>query len=117
MKGQIFIVASLFVAIAMLVLAMGTQIIPEPQDYLQNYFVNLRAELTETASHAILDGTDVSSALDEYIDFSDDILSAKGYTQIVSYAENSGLITIDIYLGKGDEYYKDRITIDTEVFT
>jgi len=116
MKGQIFIVVSLFVAIALFALAMNMQVIPEPQDYLQNHFINLRTELTETASYAVLDSEDVSAALDEYILFSNTVLSAKGYTQTIYYTEDSGLITIDIYLGKGDEYYKDKIIIDTGVY-
>lgn len=117
MKGQIFIVVSILVTISLLAIAMTTSITIEPENYLQNYFVNIRAELTETASYALLDGTDVGSALDEYILFSKNILEQKGYVQTVTYSEDSQFVTIDIYLGRGEEYYSDLIIIDKRVYT
>ena len=117
MKGQIFIVVSIFFAIALLLIAMGTDVIPESPDYLQNYFVNLRTELTDTAGDAILSGEDISQALDVYILFSDDVLTKKGYTQDVTYVIAANDVAIDIYLEKNGEYYSDVIIIDRSVYT
>jgi len=116
MKGQIFIVGSVLVAIALLAISMGFTETVEQENYMQNYFVNLRTELINTVDNALLTGDDVATELDNYILFSDQVLSEKGYEQTVVYIVSGNDVTIDIYLGKGQEYYKDSVTVDMTVF-
>ena len=116
MRGQIFIVGSVLVAIALLTISMGFTETIEQENYLQNYFVGLRNELINTADSSLLTGNDVTTELDSYILFSDQILSAKGYDQEVVYTISGSDVIIDIYLAKGQEYYKDSVTVDMTVF-
>jgi hypothetical protein len=115
MKGQIFITVSILVAVTLLVLTINSFTTQENDQYLYNYFTNLKTELTNTVDIAILDNLDdsgISARIDQYSDFSNTLLSGKGYTQKIVYNANVNGATIDIYLGKGEEYYQDTIVLD-----
>jgi hypothetical protein len=89
----------------------------ESDQYLRNYFVNLKTELTNTVDDALLNGQDVSKKLDSFISFSNDVLSQKGYSQSIIYKLEGSKVTINLYLKRGEEYYKDRIIIDRRIYT
>jgi len=118
MKGQIFITVSILVAVMLLVLTINSYTIQENDAYLYNYFTNLKTELVNTVDTAILDGLDekgISANIDEFSKFSDKLLLDKGYTQTIKYNVKGTNAVIDIYLGKGEEYYQDTIVIERTV--
>jgi len=116
MKGQVLIVLSVFIAIALLIISISSSLIPQSEDYLQDYFVNLRTELINTVDTSVIYGEDVSQNLDAYIQFSQSVLQPKGYDQTITYNINGDEYTIDIYLGKDDEYYRDSLTITRSLY-
>jgi len=112
MKGQIFITVSILVAVTLLVLTINSFSTQENDPYLYNYFINLKTELTNTVDLAILDNRDIAASINQYSDFSDKLLSNKGYTQRINFNVKETSAVIDIYLGKGEEYYQDTIVLD-----
>lgn len=117
MKGQIFITVSILVAVTLLVLTINNYSVQEKDQYLYNYFTNLKTEMTNTVDNAILDSKDVSKSIEEFSSFSNKVLFSKGYVQTIKYNVFGNSAVIDIYLGKGDEYYRDTLVIDRTVST
>jgi len=117
MKGQIFIVVSILIAVSLLALSIGmTQIVVE-DSYVKDYFVNVRTEVKNTVDLALMDGEDYTESLDEYIVFSEKVLDKKGIVQEISYAQSKKGLSVDIYLELGEEYYRDQILIPTGVYS
>ncbi|MBU3905058.1 MAG: hypothetical protein KJ906_02845 [Nanoarchaeota archaeon] len=117
MKGQIFIVVSILIAVSLLGLSIGMKPIVVEDSYIQNYFVNVRTEIRNTVDLALLDDEDVSDKLDEYIDFSELVLENKGILQDINYNIESDSVIVNIYLERGEEYYSDQIVIPLGVYT
>ena len=117
MKGQIFIVSAIIVAVLLLALAINIKPVYTSTDYLQNYFTNVRTEIIDTFESALLSGEDYTNVLDEYVAFSEDVLSNKGIEQQITYYENSSGVVVDIYLERGEEYYSDQIIIPLGVYS
>lgn len=112
MKGQVFITLSIFVVIALLMLSIGFVEVHKTENYMQDYFVNIRTELVNTVDDSLIYGEDISANLDSYIMFSERALSSKGYEQDITYTISGNDVTLDIYLAKGEEYYRDIITVE-----
>lgn len=117
MKGQIFITVSIIVAVALLMLSVNSVKVESSNNYLHDYFVNLKTETINVVDDTILNKEDISANLDKFILFSNGIMTEKGYTQIIKYNVNGNQVTVDIQLSKGEEYYKDIIIIDRTVTT
>ena len=111
MKGQIFIVVSILIAVSLLALSIGMNKIIVEESYVQDYFVNVRTEIKNTADNSLLNGEEYSDNLDDYIVFSEKILDKKGIKQEISYALSKKGLVIYIYLEKGEEYYRDEVIV------
>ena len=116
MKGQIFIVVSILVAVSLLLISANKISSSEPSDYLKNYYTDLKAELVNTVDTGLMNG-DFPARLDNFIAFSNGVLSQKGYTQDIQYHIVGSSVIVDVSLSKGNEYYRDTITIDRTVST
>lgn len=121
MKGQIFIITSILILLALLIVRESTKTIVVKQDELfYESFSNLKNELVKTVDIALINQESVSSRLDDFILFSKDIFKKKGYIESVNYSVVSGPTTIvylNISLSSSNSYLLDSLIINRTVYT
>jgi len=121
MKGQIFIIASILVLLALFITRLSTQTIDVRQDELfYESFSNLKNELIKTVDIALINQENVSSRLNDFIDFSKDVFEKKGYVEDVVYSISSGPTTIvymNISLSSRNYYLLENLIINRTVYT
>jgi hypothetical protein len=116
MRGQIFLAASVLLAVALVLLAIETRPVPAPpSELLSETFRNLRAEYVRTVELSLLHGTDISADLLVFRDFATEALRRRGFEHSSSW-DIDGAVTINLYLRLDSLYMLDRLTINTTVF-
>jgi hypothetical protein len=122
MKGQIFIIASVLILLALLITRLSTQTIDIRQDELfYESFSNLKAELIKTVDLALLNGDVVADKLQNFTAFSTDVLKKKGYIETVNYqiSQNGGttIVYLNFSLNSSNSYLLDSLIINRTVYT
>jgi len=120
MKGQVFIISSILVLIALLITRLNTQTVDIRQDEsFYESFSNLKNELIKTVDIALLNGDDVSSKLQDFKDFSIDIFKKKGYVESVNYSvsgTNPYAVYLNVSLSSGNSYLLENLIINRTVY-
>jgi hypothetical protein len=121
MKGQIFIIASVLILLALLITRLSTQTIDIRQDELfYESFSNLKAELIKTVDLALLNGDVVADKLQNFTDFSTDVFKKKGYIETVNYqiSQNGGttIVYLNVSLNSSNSYLLDNLIINRTVY-
>jgi hypothetical protein len=121
MKGQIFIIASILVLLALFMTRLSTQTIDVRQDEtFYESFSNLKSELIKTIDLALINQESVSDKLDDFINFSNNTFKKKGYTESVIYSISSGPTTIvymNVSLSSKNYYLLESLIINRTVYT
>jgi ABC-type Mn2+/Zn2+ transport system ATPase subunit len=118
MKGQIFILTSVLILIALLIARETTKTVDVKQDGLfYESFSNLRSELIKTVDIALLNQESVSDRLDDFIGFSNDTLRKRGCIESVNYSISSNVVYLNISLARDNSYLVDRLIINRTVYT
>ena len=123
MKGQVFIIISVFVLLFLLSLRMGTQTtdIKQEDNFISDY-KSLKNELINTIDLSLVNRQSVQNNLNNFISFSTDFYKRKGYTEEVDYSitEVGDVTTVylNISMTSDSSYLKQSIIINrtTEVF-
>ncbi len=122
MKGQIFLVTSILIIIALIILrtvTMQTDILP--QNNLADNFKSLKNEIIKTVDLSISSDEDVLSNLNNFTNFTLNIYKERGYTQAVSYTvskiANTTTVNVNISLVFADSYLSDSFIINRTVFS
>jgi hypothetical protein len=121
MRGQIFIIASILILLALLVTRLTTKTIDIKQDELfYESFSNLKTELIKTVDLALINHESVSTRLDNFTEFSRDIFNKKGYTETVNYqiSQNGGttIVYLNVSLANDKYYLLDGLIINRTVY-
>ncbi|MFH0928737.1 MAG: hypothetical protein V1818_00065 [Candidatus Aenigmatarchaeota archaeon] len=116
MKGQVFVLISIFVLIFLFSLRMGTETpaLMEDDLFLED-FGNLKAETVRTIDMSLLSQQSIQSNLDSFISFSKDFYTRKGYQEDVQYSVSSSGNTTSVYLNitlqNGNSYLNENLII------
>jgi hypothetical protein len=118
MKGQIFIITSILILIALLLIRANTKTIEiEPEELFYENFLNLRNELISTIDLSLLNGDVVSTNMNNFISFSTGVLKKKGYDETVTYFVDGNVIYLNVSLSSGRSYLKENLIINRTVYT
>jgi hypothetical protein len=124
MKGQVFMIVSLFILLFLFLLRINTQTIDVKQDDLfYEDFSNLKNELISTIDISLLNQENIQNNLNDFITFSTNNYNNKGYTEDVTYSiSTSGDVTtiyLNISLTSSNSYLKENLIINRtlKVFT
>ena len=121
MKGQIFIISSLMVLLALFLIRSSTQTETiSKSDQLYWDFANLKGELERTVDLALVNGEGVNGRLNDFIDFSKGVYATKGYVESVNYTVSPGATTaviINVSLSEGGSYLSDSLIVSRTVYT
>lgn len=117
MKGQIFILVSVFVLLFLFLMRINTQTTEIKQDDLfYKDFSNLKEEFIKTIDISILNQENLQNNLNNFITFSTNVYRNKGYTEDVDYSiSTSGDITtvyLNISLTSSKSYLKENLIIN-----
>jgi hypothetical protein len=120
MKGQIFILASVMILLAIFMVRASTKTVDVKQsDTFYQSFSNLREELTRTVDITLLNHEDVSARLLDFSDFSKEVYLRKGYKESVNYTVINGPVTIvriNVSLTSSDSYLMESLIINRTVY-
>jgi hypothetical protein len=120
MKGQIFILASVMILIALVLLQNAIRPFEAvPKNYLRDNFQNVRNEIVRTVDIALLNGDDISTDVDSFIGFSRDVMTSRGYTESVDYSistfGNTTEILVNLTLSQDNSFIQDGFIINRTV--
>ena len=116
MKGQIFILISIFVLLFLFSLRIGTETTDiRQEDMFFEDFSNLKNELMRTIDVSMLNQDNLQDNLDNFISFSKGFYSSKGYTEDVEYTissvGDSSTVCLNITLESDKSYLKESLII------
>jgi hypothetical protein len=124
MKGQVFMIVSIFTLLFLFLLRVNTQTVDlRTHDLFYEDFSNLKGELVKTIEVSILNQENLQNNLDDFIDFSTDFYKSKGYSETVAYSISMSGGTTTVYLNvslsSDDSYLKEDLLINRtlSVFT
>jgi hypothetical protein len=124
MKGQVFMIVSVFILLFLFLLRINTQTIDvKPEDLFHEDFSNLKSELVKTIDISLLNQENLQSNLNDFIIFSTDFYKNKGYIEDIDYSiSTSGDVTtvyLNISLASSNSYLKQNLIINRtlSVFT
>lgn len=124
MKGQVFIIISIFVLLFLLSLRMGTQTTDiNQEDLFINDYNSLKNELVNTIDLSLVNRQSVQNNLNSFVSFSTEFYKRKGYEEDVDYTiSEAGDVTtvyLNISMTSDSSYLKQSIIINrtTKVFT
>ena len=122
MKGQIFIMISVLVLIALLLLRNSLKPIEiKPQNFLYENFINLKGELIKTVDISILNKENVSTNLKNFIIFSNNIFESKNYNEDVKFDVstygNTTIVNVNVTLGLDNSFIEDKFIINRTVYS
>jgi trans-2-enoyl-CoA reductase len=124
MKGQVFMIVSVFILLFLFLLRINTQTIDvKPEDLFYKDFSNLKNELVKTIDISLLNQENLQNNLNDFIAFSKDFYNNKGYKEDVNYSiSTSGDVTtvyLNISLTSSNSYLKQNLIINRtlSVFT
>jgi hypothetical protein len=121
MKGQIFILASVMILIALLLLQNAIRPLEaNPKSNLLESFANAKAEIERTVDLSLLKGEDVSTNLDRFILFSKGVMTSRGYAQDATYSISSFgrifSVHMNMSLSSGSSFIQDEFIINRTVY-
>ena len=121
MKGQIFIISSILILLALFLIRTSTKTVDVKQNELfYESFTNLRSELIKTVDLALINQESVSARLDDFIVFSKNVYIKKGYNESVNYTVSPGSTTIvylNLSLTSSSSYLMENLIINRTVYT
>ncbi|MBN2202623.1 MAG: hypothetical protein JW700_00330 [Candidatus Aenigmarchaeota archaeon] len=120
MKGQVFILISIFVLIFLFSLRAGTETVEIMQsDMFLDDFNNLKSEIVSTIDTSLLNRQSVEGNLDDFISFTEDFYARKGYNQTVAYSvsrtSNQTAVLLNITLQSSNSYLSESLIIRRDV--
>ncbi|NIO44538.1 MAG: hypothetical protein GTN36_03225 [Candidatus Aenigmarchaeota archaeon] len=121
MKGQIFIMTAVLVLIALILLKNAIQPFEiQPKDFLYENFVNLKNELIKTVDISLLNQEDVTTNLNDFIGFSNNIFEQRGYDEnvvfeIITYG-NTTEVYMNVTLKLENSFIEDKFIINRTVY-
>jgi hypothetical protein len=99
MKGQVFILISIFVLLFLFSLRISTEAVEvRPEDMFYEDFSNLKGEFVRTIDVSLINQENLQDNLDDFIAFSKEFYSRKGYNEEVSYSVSASGDTTTVYL-------------------
>lgn len=116
MKGQVFVLISIFVLIFLFSLRMGTETVEimEEDKFLVD-FENLKTELVRTIDMSLLNQQSVNNNLNSFIVFSKDFYARKGYDEDVTFSidsnGNATSVLLNITMQAGNSYLNEELII------
>ena len=121
MKGQVFIISSILVLIALLITRLNTQTVDVRQDEsFYESFSNLKNELIKTIDVSLLNQPlNLQDNLTDFIRFSNSTFNKKGYVESVNYSVSQGPTTIvylNVSLSSGNSYLLENLIINRTVY-
>jgi hypothetical protein len=121
MKGQIFIVTSIMVLLALFILRASTRTadVSQSESFYQA-FSNLKGELIRTVDLSLINQESVPTRLDDFILFSKEVYARKGYSESVNYTVSPGVTTtvlINVSLSSGNSYLTEDLIISRRVYS
>lgn len=124
MKGQVFMIVSIFILLFLFLLRINTQTIDvKPDDLFLKDFSNLKNELIRTIDISLLNQENLEGNLNSFIVFSTSVYKNKGYTEDVEYSVSttgdSTAVHLNISLSSTNSYLKESLIINRtlSVFT
>jgi len=121
MKGQVFIISSILVLIALLIARLNTQTVDIRQDEsFYESFSNLKNELIKTIDVSLLNQPlNLQDNLNDFIRFSNSTFNKKGYVESVNYSisgANPYAIYLNVSLSSGNSYLLENLIINRTVY-
>lgn len=122
MKGQIFIITSIMVLIAIFLVRINTHTfdIQEDELFFESYR-NLRTELINTVDLSLVNQQDTSTNLNDFISFSSQILKQRGFEQDVNYTvsinDNARTVDMNVSLKSTKSEILENLIINRTVYT
>jgi hypothetical protein len=123
MKGQIFIITSVLILIALLIVRINTQTteIKTDETFYED-FSNLKNELINTIDFSIMtDTTNLENNLIDFIGFSKSVFQKRGYNEDVTYLitvnGDNRIIYLNVSLNSSKSYLKENLIINRTVYT
>jgi len=122
MKGQIFIIASILILLALFLIRINTYTFEILEDELfYESFNNLKNELINTIDISLVNQEDLSTNLNDFITFSKDALKQRGFIESVNYSisvnGNERTINMNISLKSEKSEILDNLIIKRKVYT
>jgi len=122
MKGQIFIIASILVLLALFITRLNTQTVDVGQDEMfYESFSNLKTELIKTVDLSLLNQlSDLQPNLNDFIGFSKEVFKKRGYTESVTYSissEHTIVVYMNISLSSKNYYLLENLIINRTVYS
>ena len=123
MKGQVFIITSVLILIALILVRVSTQTFEiETEEMFYENFLNLKDELINTIDFSLLtDEVNLESNLIDFISFSTDFFRKKGYDESVTYSitisGNTRIIYLNVSLNSSKSYLKENLILNRTVYT
>jgi uncharacterized protein YxeA len=121
MKGQVFVISSILILLALFLIRASTKTVDVKQNELfYESFSNLKTELIKTVDIALINQESVSTRLDDFIDFSQEVYNKKGYKESINYTVSPGITTIvylNVSLSSSDSYLMESLIINRTVYT
>jgi hypothetical protein len=124
MKGQVFMIVSIFILLFLFLLRINTQTIDlKPSDLFYEDFSNLKEEIVRTIDISLLNQENLQNNLNDFIALSTELYNTKGYEEEVNYSiSTSGDVTtvyVNVSLSSSNSYLKENLIINRtlSVFT
>jgi len=122
MKGQIFIIASILILLALFLIRINTYTFEILEDELfYESFNNLKNELINTIDISLVNQEDLSTNLNDFITFSKGALKQRGFIESVNYSisvnGNERTINMNISLKSEKSEILDNLIIKRKVYT
>jgi hypothetical protein len=122
MKGQIFILASVMILIALLLLQNAIRPVDaRSKSYLIENFANIKGEMIRTVDISLLNGEGIPANLDSFIAFSKGVMGSRGYEEDATYSlstfGNTTTVYMNLTLSLGSSYIEDNFIINRTVYS
>jgi tetrahydrodipicolinate N-succinyltransferase len=121
MKGQIFLLTSLFFVVILILISITTRLPFEKETTnLHDMFSNLKSELTKTVDLSLLNNQNIANNLDSFILFTKEINKRRNIEENTTYSiENNGnvyTVYINVSLASENQLIKDSFIVDRTVY-
>jgi hypothetical protein len=120
MKGQVFVLISIFVLIFLFSVRLGTETVDVMQkDLFLQDFGKLKAETVRTIDMSLLNKQSVQTNLDNFIDFAKNYYAGRGYQVDVQYNIDSlgtnTSVLLNITMQNTNSYLSESLIISRNV--
>ena len=122
MKGQIFIITSILILLALYITRISTKTIDLKKDEtIYESFSNLKNEIIKTIDLALLNQENVEEKLYDFISFSKEVLKKRGYNEsvdyFIDYYGQTTTVYLNVSLKSSNSYLFDNLIINRTVYT